>query len=334
MMDIWEDITKPIAPPSAQRVTVGWRVPGKGSPGGEVVLSAALLRAIGWQAGKTRVRIKADTARQRLALVPEPEGKMLSAHGAAGSLFVIMPWVASDKRPCVVVAHRMEKIGLVLDLPGWAQGAAALDKGDAANVRRVLEDRLVDPGAECPGHSSAAVAPAADATGPADASHGVPDACAGSVRLDENPAAGHQGIIWTPARIALLRELWNDIGVSVQDLQTRLCELPGASMSRSTIYKRAKSERLVVPRYFAAQGTEAPPPPAHPAVLAAPLPPPAPPAGPITAATNTQRLRTEITELMASGLRGRAIAEQVGEPISVVLAHVAAIQAAQRAAGP
>jgi DNA-binding NarL/FixJ family response regulator len=98
----------------------------------------------------------------------------------------------------------------------------------------------------------------------------------------------------------------------VEGLQTRLCALPGASIARSTIYKRAKRERLLVPRYSAAQGT----------------------AGPITAATNTQRLRAEITELMAAGHRNRAIAEQMGEPLSVVLAHVAAIEAARRAAAP
>jgi hypothetical protein len=119
----------------------------------------------------------------------------------------------------------------------------------------------------------------------------------------------------------------------VEGLQTRLCALPGASMSRSTIYKRAKTERLLVPRYYAAQGTDAPPPP-HPAVVTAPPAPPAAPAGPITAATNTQRLRAEITELMVAGHKGRAIAEQMGEPLSVVLAHVAAIEAARRAAAP
>lgn len=334
MMDGWHDITKPIAPPSAQRVTVGWRVPGKGSPGAELVLSAALLRFIGWQPGTTRLRIMADTARQRLALVPDPEGKLLCAHATAGSLMHILPWVESAKRPSLQVVHRLEKGFLVLELPEWAQGAAAPKEKGAEDDKKLAGKHVGSgEGGASPKRGDSA-APGAEAA-PVDLGDaGVPSA------ILDNPAAGTGAseellTIWTPARVQLLRDLWNDSTVSVEDLQTRLCALPGASMSRSTIYKRAKTLRLLVPRcYYPAQGTDAPPPPPHPAVVTAPPPPPAAPAGPITPATNTQRLRAEITELMAAGHRGRAIAEQMGEPLSIVLGHVAAIEAAQRAAAP
>ncbi len=333
MMDGCHDITKPIAPPSAQRVTVGWRVPANGRPGAGLVLSAELLRFIGWQPGTTRLRIMADTARQRLALVPDPEGKLLCAHATAGRLKHNLPWVESAKRPSMQVVHRLEKGFLVLELPEWAQGAAAPKEKGAEDDKKLPGKHVGSGGGGASPERGDSAAPGAEAA-PVDLGDaGVPSA------ILDGPAAGTGAseellTIWTPARVQLLRDLWHDSTVSVGDLQTRLCALPGASMSRSTVYKRAKAERLLVPRYYAAQGTDAPPPPPHPAVVTAPPPPPAAPAGPITAATNTQRLRAEITELMAAGHRGQAIAEQVGEPLSIVLAHVSAIEAAQRAAAP
>jgi len=332
-MDGWDDITRPIAPPSAQRVTLGWRLPGKGSPGGELVLSAALLRAIGWQPGETRVRIKADTTRTRLALVPDEEGKLVCAHGAAGSLFVIMPWVFSGKRPCAAVAHRLEKLGLVLDLPVWARGAAALDKEGEADVRHVLEDRLADAGAECQGDSSAAVAPGADTTGADGASLGIPDACARSGRLDENPAAANLGVIWTPARRKLLRELWVDDTLSMGDVQQRLQALPGPAMSKGSIYSRARTEQLETPRPYAmapaeVQAREPDAPPAPPA----PPPPPPPRPAPSPAVVKPGDLRAEILALRDQGKRGREIADETGAPLSQVLAYLAAADASARAA--
>jgi hypothetical protein len=293
------------------------------------VLSAALLRAIGWQPGETRVRIKADVTRTRLALVPDAEGKLVCAHGAAGSLFVIMPWVVSGKRPCAAVAHRLETVGLVLDLPVWARGAAALDKGDARNVRK-LPDHCLAVGESDPDNQRCNVgALAADPAAAADGADGISERHVGCAA----PAAGDNEeplTIWTPARRKLLRELWVDDTLSMGDVQQRLQALPGPAMSKGSIYSRARAEQLETPRPYAiapaevqARGPDAPP---------APPPPPPPRPAPSPAVVKPGDLRAEILALRDQGKRGREIADETGAPLSQVLAYLAAADASARAA--
>lgn len=331
---IWLDITKPQRLPEATRATIAWRVPGKGRPLAEINLSVALIAQLGWKAGETRLRIFVSADRTMLRLAPDAEGKLLTDHGSAGTLVALLDWVTSGKRGSERVRHDTHRSGeLVLTLPAWARGTAAPEPEPAP------PDVMQDAAAE------AKRAFAAAWCAPEPKPQHVTTTAA-----DERSPYTEQ---WTPEREALTGRLWDDPEVNMTQLLARVNELPGKHIAATyLLYKHAKRLGWSNPRPYAIAHVpqeqplpplpEQPPEPPPPAERSAPpvndpgaklrLTPSATRAGEaISARDQEERIRQEVSEYLAAGKRGRAISDEMGLPLSEVLAHIAAIEARQRA---
>lgn len=215
MRDEWDDITRDNVPKGLRRdpaTTIAWRQHAKGRPVAELTINGALMRALGWEAGATRVLILAAKDRSRIALRPDDAGKKLRrTNGASGVLAHHLQWVRSERRPAEIAQHEIAGDRLILRLPDWAR------EGDGRAI----------PLEPVPAAETVAAAPAPP---------------------EDGPGAEDKRDRLTPERETLFRQLWPDQRKSVSEVAAAMNRLPGRPYDNPTsmywVAKRLGLERV------------------------------------------------------------------------------------------
>lgn len=225
-MDDWLDITNAArtAPAHGPRVTLAYRTRHKkGLPQVEISLSAALVAALGWTPGTTRLRILAAADRRAIAFRPAEQGKRLGQHGggASASLMHRMEWIAGQARPATTAPHEIRADGmLVVQLPDWALPSS---RPTAAEPPPAPLPPATPAAAEPPARSEIRTKSAPETQrliAEAKAQNTAP------------PPLPREKL--TKEREALFRQLWPDARVSVAAILQRINALPGPGYAAGT----------------------------------------------------------------------------------------------------
>jgi hypothetical protein len=251
-----------------------------------ITISGDLATALCWQP-KGRVQAQIDRAAGLLRLAA---GDGFALYGKAGSPMVFCRLRLGngpvEHQPAREVDHRIEDGALILTLPDWARPPQG---------RALPLVEATHPPAHAPDPPPAPVS----AAGPTDKA--------------------------TPARLALVKELWPNPEIGVAEIMRRVNELPGEPYTTSpAMYGLAKRVGLPTIRQ-----------PAPAAAPQAPVPAPAARAPENREPTPAEEDEREAEQMVIAGQGARAIAEEFGWTLADTQAFVARVRekiAAQRQA--